>query len=73
MLPSDVSPAALDISFSTLNLGLHCVEDIDEINTEPSSLGCRCQNLLSDLGSHVLEVVPIGIVASALVSSSGSV
>ena len=67
MLPSDVSPVALDISFSALNLGLHCVEDIDE----PSSLDCQCQN--SALGSHVLDVVPIGVIESALVPSSGSV
>ena len=38
MVPSDVSPAALDKSFSALNLGLHCVEGIDELNPEPSSL-----------------------------------
>ena len=30
-LPSDVSPATLDISFSTLNLGLHCVELMPEL------------------------------------------
>ena len=42
VLPSDVSPATLDRSFSALSLGFHSVEDIDELNPEFSSLGCRC-------------------------------
>ena len=40
VLPSDLSLAALLISFSALNLDLHCAEDIDELNPEPSSLDC---------------------------------
>ena len=32
VLPSDVSPAALDASLSALSLGLHCVEDTDVVN-----------------------------------------
>ena len=36
-LPSDVSPATLDMP---LNLGLHCVDDFDELHLELSSPGC---------------------------------
>ena len=71
-LPSDVSPVALDMSLSGLNLGLQCVEDIEELPLYSSLLDCRCQTWSSASGLHVLDVVPIGIMESILKSSSGS-
>ena len=40
VLPSNVSPATLDMFHSGLNLSLHCVDDIDELNLQPSSPDC---------------------------------
>ena len=65
-LPSEVSPATLDKSLFGLSLGLHCVEDCDELSLYPSLPDCPCQNLSSDFGFHIFDVVPTGIVESTL-------
>ena len=48
VLPSDVSPATLDASFSALSLGRHCVEDIldDELGRHPFAEECQRSDYL---------------------------
>ena len=72
VLPSEVSPAALDKSFSARSLGLHCVE-VDELDPGSSPVALLNQNLLCARRFHVLDVEPLGSAGSAPLSSPGSV
>ena len=68
-LPSQVSPAALDKSFSARSLGRHCVEDIlDKNGPRSSPVALLHQNLLSARG--FLDVEPLGSAGSEHLSSS---